>query len=143
MFICLFLHQTTTVAGFVVVWSLVFICLFLHQTTTPRLLGFHNHRCLSVYSYIKPQLFNSQILLTFRCLSVYSYIKPQLSEHSNELFSWCLSVYSYIKPQRTNVRHNWPSGVYLSIPTSNHNAGSVRARFPWVFICLFLHQTTT
>jgi len=34
-------------------------------------------------------------------------------------------------------------GVYLSIPTSNHNCHAIIFCHSWVFICLFLHQTTT
>ena len=35
---------------------------------------------------------------------------------------WCLSVYSYIKPQLQHQRREVHRGVYLSIPTSNHNS---------------------
>ena len=34
-------------------------------------------------------------------------------------------------------------GVYLSIPTSNHNIITIALYHTLVFICLFLHQTTT
>ena len=33
--------------------------------------------------------------------------------------------------------------VYRTIPTSNHNAESVREWYQWLYIVLFLHQTTT
>ena len=78
--------------------------------------------CLSVYSYIKPQ---PKFILSFGvywCLSVYSYIKPQLILLLIMPSVWCLSVYSYIKPQLYLHTFVIYPGVYLSIPTSNHNS---------------------
>ena len=77
VFICLFLHQTTTSTHLRNALHLVFICLFLHQTTTSMLLQMLQTGCLSVYSYIKPQHVFLGIKNIHRCLSVYSYIKPQ------------------------------------------------------------------
>ena len=57
-----------------------------------------------------------------RCLSVYSYIKPQLRQYRSFDCAGCLSVYSYIKPQLGNTDYGLWDGVYLSIPTSNHNS---------------------
>ena len=186
MFICLFLHQTTTGRWCCHPCRGVFICLFLHQTTTPAVLGWVSTRCLSVYSYIKPQLKHFKLWIIQWCLSVYSYIKPQLdcmfmsayrgvylsiptSNHNRRyrlleeglvficLFlhqtttgsptvdqtNGCLSVYSYIKPQPGTERKPITLGVYLSIPTSNHNQKIEYEGYIRVFICLFLHQTTT
>ena len=79
LFICLFLHQTTTLLLVLSCRKQLFICLFLHQTTTPSPFGGWRKSCLSVYSYIKPQHIPVCRLRTGGCLSVYSYIKPQLA----------------------------------------------------------------
>ena len=187
VFICLFLHQTTTVPRALRVPASMFICLFLHQTTTGLRRFPFGGRCLSVYSYIKPQLTGGGCCRCHRCLSVYSYIKPQLqaktklfclgvylsiptSNHngiysglksdggvylsiptSNHNSSWCifmvhLGVYLSIPTSNHNIDEflqRQPSGVYLSIPTSNHNRPCRLKIILKVFICLFLHQTTT
>ena len=55
----------------------------------------------------------------------------------------CISYYSYIKPQHLQDSISHQRVVYRTIPTSNHNplyAASVRS---WLYIVLFLHQTTT
>ena len=165
VFICLFLHQTTTSDAISFSQDVVFICLFLHQTTTHAVFAVYDNWCLSVYSYIKPQHLSFSMHMIFWCLSVYSYIKPQLSprfEHRCRrvficLFlhqtttvvgcnpsAWrCLSVYSYIKPQLLLTFFKINLGVYLSIPTSNHNSVEEPPSTVAVFICLFLHQTTT
>ena len=56
--------------------------------------------CLSLDSYIKPQLLLILFLLLLGCLSLDSYIKPQLREEFDVFFVV----------------------VYLLIPTSNHNS---------------------
>ncbi len=99
----------------------VFISLFLHQTTTSLALLLSLVGCLSVYSYIKPQL--------LCCLE-------------GEILR-CLSVYSYIKPQPLGTASLREVGVYQSIPTSNHNFYECDEFIYVVFISLFLHQTTT
>ena len=99
----------------------VFICLFLHQTTTFRVRRCITTRCLSVYSYIKPQPYG---VLIFHFVGVYLSIPT--SNHN----LWGLA-------------DSYHSGVYLSIPTSNHNISNYYESVNVVFICLFLHQTTT
>ena len=78
LYIVLFLHQTATQTGRYIRRSKLYIVLFLHQTATS----------------------SSVILLWFRCISFYSYIKPQLFPTFSALVSGCISFYSYIKPQR-------------------------------------------
>ena len=150
----------------VLVLPLLFICLFLHQTTTRFRCLPYACGCLSVYSYIKPQLcvrvlnlrrvvylsiptsnHNYAIIFIYKsklficlflhqtttsffihfnrvcCLSVYSYIKPQPVSCFFRAFCSCLSVYSYIKPQPLASPTPSLAVVYLSIPTSNHNLG--------------------
>ena len=99
----------------------LFITLFLHQTTTIVNFYFSLKRCLSLYSYIKPQLQLSATARRGRCLSLYSYIKPQ-----------------HVICQIGNIKV-----VYHSIPTSNHNSVPTGLLTLELFITLFLHQTTT
>ena len=97
---CHKLHQTTNLWQLHVSGMPVFTCLFLHQTTTPQVPFYSEDRCLPVYSYIKPQP------------------GPRAFPRG----PWCLPVYSYIKPQLDAMTKNERFGVYLSIPTSNHNS---------------------
>ena len=77
----------------------LYIVLFLHQTTTYVMSAVLATRCISYYSYIKPQLRLIVRIISSRCISYYSYIKPQLYHP--------LAGYSCV--------------VYRTIPTSNHN----------------------
>ena len=123
------------------------------------------HRCLSVYSYIKPQLVASSTSPATCCLSVYSYIKPQrcsvcvlilgvvylsipTSNHNHQRAFLHVGNVVYLSIPTSN--HNTedyhvkpPVVVYLSIPTSNHNTCPSQCPCVMLFICLFLHQTTT
>ena len=146
LFITLFLHQTTTFNTTSKRNAELFITLFLHQTTTLWVYILYIISCLSLYSYIKPQLcvryksnfgcclslysyikpqLRKVICLNLRsCLSLYSYIKPQLIDDVEVETRCCLSLYSYIKPQRLSILICWYLVVYHSIPTSNHNLKS-------------------
>ena len=99
LYIYLFLHQTTTGCGRGFTEKELYIYLFLHQTTTELQYYQTLFRCISIYSYIKPQLFRILYAIICSCISIYSYIKPQLFAECQDV---CLVV-------------------YLSIPTSNHN----------------------
>ena len=55
----------------------------------------------------------------------------------------CLSSCSYIKPQQYRRDTEYRIVVYHLVPTSNHNHEAVCSFFLWLFIILFLHQTTT
>ena len=77
----------------------LYIFIFLHQTTTCPLFTQRIARCISLYSYIKPQPFTSRSVVS-KC---------------------CISLYSYIKPQRAALPVQNDAVVYLYIPTSNHN----------------------
>ena len=86
--------------------SLLFLCLsglyifiFLHQTTTALIYSYFFQCCISLYSYIKPQLCCVMAATPCRCISLYSYIKPQLQFLSISGLARCISLYSYIKPQ--------------------------------------------
>ena len=121
LFISWFLHQTTTMRGTRLMLAELFISWFLHQTTTFRSPLFVSTSCLSLDSYIKPQLNNQN---TFPASVVYLLIPT--SNHNDGypdsdqfvlFISWflhqtttlykhsltcvcCLSLDSYIKPQR-------------------------------------------
>ena len=100
----------------------LFIILFLHQTTTSQTFTLPIIRCLSSCSYIKPQHLARPGSMRKGCLSSCSYIKPQLGSQVHQTQECCLSSCSYIKPQQCRLCNF----VYL-----------------WLFIILFLHQTTT
>ena len=121
----------------------MYIFIFLHQTTTllVRLLG--TLRCISLYSYIKPQRRTVLHIAHPCCISLYSYIKPQRYTFRHEIGGSCISLYSYIKPQPLEVLTHCRPVVYLYIPTSNHNHNHVEPLFAELYIFIFLHQTTT
>ena len=121
MYICLFLHQTTTKINITRPAKKLYIYLFLHQTTTPCMMISAQYRCISIYSYIKPQQDYAVSCSSTSCISIYSYIKPQPDTVSTLLIVRCISIYSYIKPQLVEGAATTCPAVYLSIPTSNHN----------------------
>ena len=77
----------------------LYIFIFLHQTTTDMGLGKTVSSCISLYSYIKPQLIGFIYPFNASCISLYSYIKPQLIRQDIIDRISCISLYSYIKPQ--------------------------------------------
>ena len=89
-------HNSVRFRLFVLV---LYIVLFLHQTTTVPL--------------------RSNIAL--RCISYFSYIKPQPAGHISVNNVSCISYYSYIKPQQYWSSRDFVVVVYRTIPTSNHN----------------------
>ena len=121
LYIVLFLHQTTTWFKPSTCKCSLYIVLFLHQTTTQSKSDRLTLCCISYYSYIKPQPGLNAQLAGIRCISYYSYIKPQL---------------------QTNVK-GLAEVVYRTIPTSNHNFKVPLPWLSWLYIVLFLHQTTT
>ena len=78
-----------------------------------------------------------------RCISYYSYIKPQLTLGWIVPLSSCISYYSYIKPQPRSKAICRFFVVYRTIPTSNHNLVGIWKTTLLLYIVLFLHQTTT
>ena len=101
--------------------SQLYIFIFLHQTTTSYQHSASRQSCISLYSYIKPQL---EVLVL-------------------SIGPGCISLYSYIKPQRVPLQTENTSVVYLYIPTSNHNASVLLITIFALYIFIFLHQTTT
>ena len=137
-------------------------------------------------SYIKPQLSDGQGDALDRCISLMSYIKPQLKRimtirknvvyrlcptsnhnyekelippvklyiayvlHQTTTFSascffcaCCISLMSYIKPQLCVLFHQKGIVVYRLCPTSNHNQSVVGLVAAQLYIAYVLHQTTT
>ena len=82
-------------------------------------------------------------LFYIRCISLYSYIKPQPGHRQGRSRRGCISLYSYIKPQLTCCFISYFYVVYLYIPTSNHNALDLVKHDSLLYIFIFLHQTTT
>ena len=122
---------------------MLYIVLFLHQTTTFSFKGQDQRRCISYYSYIKPQPTWEHYINTESCISYYSYIKPQQWSKRKRLPLGCISYYSYIKPQLNQSFVCYKLVVYRTIPTSNHNNAQVLRLNSMLYIVLFLQQTTT
>ena len=121
LFISWFLHQTTTREAWEQWEESLFISWFLHQTTTQYIQSLGNTCCLSLDSYIKPQLNLRVTSCGMCCLSLDSYIKPQQEGAAGHPPQGCLSLDSYIKPQPNISSPSVTPVVYLLIPTSNHN----------------------
>ena len=126
-------------------WSgnLLYIFIFLHQTTTLPHFAFASVCCISLYSYIKPQPGGWWYILAS---VVYLYIPTSNHNAIHELPLAIRVVYLYIPTSNHNTRIRvrlWICVVYLYIPTSNHNCKHVPFRFTWLYIFIFLHQTTT
>ena len=120
LYIFIFLHQTTTTYMVGHICFKLYIFIFLHQTTTFSCFISQMAGCISLYSYIKPQLY---FILIFYFIVVYLYIPTSnhnlinLSRSASELYIFiflhqtttfcclitlmtrCISLYSYIKPQ--------------------------------------------
>ena len=99
----------------------LYILIFLHQTAT-----------------VMPALCNTSC-----CISLYSYIKPQQPAVGTPTAKGCISLYSYIKPQLWRYRPYRDYAVYPYIPTSNRNHHVLKRTLLWLYILIFLHQTTT
>ena len=105
--------------------TLLYISLFLHQTTTSRWVISSACRCISLFSYIKPQQFTMYAIAEVRCISLFSYIKPQRKQINGTQF---IVVYLSFPTSNHNLptrAKNLPTVVYLSFPTSNHNPGEL------------------
>ena len=78
-----------------------------------------------------------------RCISLFSYIKPQLPFVLPQLSTCCISLFSYIKPQLIPTWAFLGTVVYLCFPTSNRNHIKVLSQNTKLYIFVFLHQTAT
>ena len=99
--------------------------------------------CISLYSYIKPQLMKRKLYLFIGCISLYSYIKPQPELQRFQILS---VVYPYIPTSNRNYKKCiflTPLVVYPYIPTSNRNISKLVATVSALYILIFLHQTAT
>ena len=99
LYIFVFLHQTTTCPGAARRGRSLYIFVFLHQTTTITLPCTARRRCISLFSYIKPQPHDVDVRVAAGCISLFSYIKPQQRMPRNGRIDCCISLFSYIKPQ--------------------------------------------
>ena len=82
--------------------DLLYITLFLHQTTTMGMCWRIGQRCISLFSYIKPQPRSSMPEASPGCISLFSYIKPQRRGRHPIATHSCISLFSYIKPQQSS-----------------------------------------
>ena len=136
------LHQTATTVDDSLVTAALYILIFLHQTAT----GCHGTAscmcCISLYSYIKPQPYDSA---SRPRSAVYPYIPHQTA--TTRVLSikndGCISLYSYIKPQQFRSQVAAHLAVYPYIPTSNRNILRLQRYNVLLYILIFLHQTAT
>ena len=128
-------------------------------------LQLYDKKCISYYSYIKPQLqdkmltsqrvvyrtiptsnHNSALSLLMYAAVVYRTIPTSNHNFGGISFKECPVVYRTIPTSNHNssLIHPKNSGVvYRTIPTSNHNCACAALRMSGLYIVLFLHQTTT
>ena len=103
LYIVLFLHQTTTTPLFDRATEGLYIVLFLHQTTT---IGTNNLAAWWLYIVLflhQTTTYLRSFSYRDRCISYYSYIKPQLSLR---LFHCVVVVYRTIPTSNHNLWHN-------------------------------------
>ena len=89
---------------------LLYIFVFLHQTATRPRSPVHPFRCISLFSYIKPQLVDMANHCITCCISLFSYIKPQQTAEDMFSGSCCISLFSYIKPQHLSATNDLSAG---------------------------------
>ena len=121
----------------------LYIVLFLHQTATFMGLLVFGCRCISFYSYIKPQLITVR---TYSVSVVYRSIPTSNRNLKNQFWVANLVVYRSIPTSNRNSFQNWYRKgyvVYRSIPTSNRNSLWALWEKLRLYIVLFLHQTAT
>ena len=143
----------------------MYIFIFLHQTTTPLCIHLILTGCISLYSYIKPQLEGLEPLVHWvvylyiptsnhnivfsvspRKLVVYLYIPTSNHNVTKNAFFLVIVVYLYIPTSNHNGLAYSVCAlgvVYLYIPTSNHNYKAWYDTYAPLYIFIFLHQTTT
>ena len=105
--------------GITLLW--LYILIFLHQTATICCKGTQYLGCISLYSYIKPQLSHPRLLLL---TVVYPYIPTSNRNSATNLNKSALVVYPYIPTSNRNdipVDNHKERVVYPYIPTSNRN----------------------
>ena len=121
LYIILFLHQTTTASLCLTLLILLYIILFLHQTTTP----------------------SPRFSTTCRCISSFSYIKPQQSQHGPLPIA---VVYHPFPTSNHNPSEPRPFQdrlyIILFLHQTTTKAQEQQERLK-LYIILFLHQTTT
>ena len=121
----------------------LYIVLFLHQTTTLPHRWICDFRCISYYSYIKPQ---PSLSLWTAPRVVYRTIPTSNHNCVTNLLTYLLVVYRTIPTSNHNCfyyHNNRMWVVYRTIPTSNHNPTFFFSISGPLYIVLFLHQTTT
>ena len=143
LYILIFLHQTATLSLSNRVAIRLYILIFLHQTATQIDKARSDIGCISLYSYIKPQLKFSVRSHLPSCISLYSYIKPQQRSSSSVM---SVVVYPYIPTSNRNPRPRLLYLVALYILIFLHQTATMGAGWDWkveLYILIFLHQTAT
>ena len=100
---------------------LLFISWFLHQTTTTGEYEIRFRSCLSLDSYIKPQLPIAQVPTLKVVYLLIPTSNHNFALHVNYNALLFISWFLHQTTTRTKTKHR-RHVVYLLIPTSNHNA---------------------
>ena len=99
----------------------LYILIFLHQTATALTKICLIKRCISLYSYIKPQ---HSVINDVSINAVYPYIPTSNRNLAGQGYASEKAVYPYIPTSNRNLGYevlNKSSAVYPYIPTSNRN----------------------
>ena len=143
LFINLFLHQTTTLRIDRRLFPVLFINLFLHQTTTDSLIINSRLSCLSIFSYIKPQL---EIVGRFDQPVVYQSFPTSNHNSSTSTPIHGMLFINLFLHQTTTIERMIASDRTLFINLFLHQTTTLvssKHLLTALFINLFLHQTTT
>ena len=122
LYIVLFLHQTITWRAAILIFSMLYIVLFLHQTTTE-----HPELHFPLWLYIVLFLHQTttwvyHVGIILRCISYYSYIKPQ---HNDIFISGQKVVYRTIPTSNHNLFDVWTKYTQLYIVLFLHQTTTV------------------
>ena len=136
LYIFVFLHQTATDYNVFLMFVELYIFVFLHQTATTSF-RCSQHRKLYIFVFLHQTATHQASLPRYSCcISLFSYIKPQLTDLTVLSRAGCISLFSYIKPQLIITKETIKHVVYLCFPTSNRNLESRSTRrMPVVYLC--------
>ena len=121
LYVFAFLHQTTTCNALIRVSIWLYVFAFLHQTTTNDIKKDMIMGCMSLLSYIKPQLY----VLYLHCKSVVCLCFPTSNHNPLATASSRSVLYVFAFLHQTTTYCN----VYIA--------------FHVLYVFAFLHQTTT
>ena len=143
LYIFVFLHQTATRIQHIQESCELYIFVFLHQTATYELENKIYDSCISLFSYIKPQLSIVSPVRSACCISLFSYIKPQPKSVAKVAKAVVYLCFPTSNRNQLPYSNSSSPVVYLCFPTSNRNRKSSYDCLKRLYIFVFLHQTAT